>query len=226
MFMQSYPLMSGQFKRFSSGLRILACLGLVALLTGCGFRLKGQTPLPFNTLYTNIAENSPFGAQLRRSIMASSPKTRFTNDAKEAQARLTELANVQTLEEVSISVQGQVEEYEVKISFTFQLTNDKGQVILPPTTLTASREIPYDSGALQAKQGEIGALYIEMQQSLVDRIVRRITAPEVRAAFDNPDDLPVDPNAVKAPESAPMGTGGNTPPILRLPNTNPTGSFY
>lgn len=224
--MQSLLTPSGLSGRFSTGLRLLACVGLVALLTACGFRLKGQTPLPFNTVYTNIAENSAFGAQLRRSVMAASPETRFTNDVTQAQARLTELSNTQTLEEVSISVQGQVEEYELRIEFVFQLTDKQGHVILPPTTLVATREIPYDSGALQAKQGEIGALYIEMQQSLVDRIVRRMTAPEVRAAFENPDDLPVDESATKVPEQPQMGSGGAAPSILRMPNTNPSGAFY
>ena len=226
MILQSILSFTGQSRPFSSGFRVLACIGLVALLTACGFRLKGQTPLPFTTLYTNIAENSAFGAQLRRSITASSPETRFTTDAKQAQARLTELANVQTLEEVSISVEGQVEEYEVRIAFTFQLTNAQGHVILPPTTLTAVREIPYDSGALQAKQGEIGALYIEMQQSLVDRIVRRITAPDVREAFENPEELPVDAESIKDPQPVETSSGGRAPSILQMPNTSPSGAFY
>lgn len=224
--MQSHHTLSGLSRRFSTGLRLLACVGLVALLTACGFRLKGQTPLPFTTLYTNIGENTAFGASLRRAILASSPETRFTSDVSQAQARLTELANVQSLDEVSISVQGQVEEYEVRIDFTFQLTDARGHVILPPTTLTAVREIPYDSSALQAKQGEISRLYTEMQKSLVDRVVRRITAPDVRAAFENPKDLPIDAEAVKTPQPPVMGSDGNAPSILRMPNTSPSGGFY
>ena len=224
--MQSHHTLSGPSRRFSTGLRLLACVGLVALLTACGFRLRGQTPLPFDTLYTNISDNTAFGARLRRAIMATSPETRFTSDAGQAKARLTELANVQSLNEVSISVQGQIEEYEVRIDFTFQLTDARGHVILSPTTLTAIREIPYDSSALQAKQGEINALYVEMQKSLVDRIVRRITAPDVRAAFETPDDLPVDAEAVKTPQPPVMGSDGNTPSILRLPNASPSGRLY
>ncbi|MFA5597084.1 MAG: LPS assembly lipoprotein LptE [Pusillimonas sp.] len=224
--MQSHHTLSGRSRRFSTGLRMLACAGLVALLTACGFRLKGETPLPFTTLYTNIGENTAFGANLRRAILASSPETRFTSDVSQAQARLTELANVQSLDEVSISVQGQVEEYEVRIDFTFQLTDARGHVVLPPTTLTAIREIPYDSSALQAKQGEINRLYAEMQQGLIDRVVRRITAPDVREAFENPDDLPVDAEAVKTPQPPVMGSDGNTPSILRMPNTSPSGGFY
>ena len=109
-------------------LRWLVAVGLLALLTACGFRLKGQTPLPFQTMYTNIAENSAFGAQLRRVIRATSPNTRFVEDPKEAQVRLTQLSLTRDLEEVSISVEGQVEVYELSVTIVFQLTDAEGQI--------------------------------------------------------------------------------------------------
>src|SRR5690606_32118098 len=103
--------------------RVLACMGLCLLLLACGFRMKGVAPLPFNTLYTNIPENSEFGANLRRAIMASSPATRFVSEPMQAQARLTQLLNHQSLRELSIDPQGQVEEYELNLEFVFQLTD-------------------------------------------------------------------------------------------------------
>lgn len=169
--------------------RVLIIMLMLALVTGCGFQLKGTSPLPFTTLYTNIEENSAFGAYLRRAIIASSPHTRIVSEPVGAQARLTQIAMNQSLREVSISAAGQVEEYELNLEFVFQLTDANGRVVLPPTRLRATREIPYDSSALQAKQGEIGSLFLEMQRSLVDRIVRRLTAPEVANAFQDPNQL-------------------------------------
>src|SRR3546814_5583982 len=49
----------------------LASVALCLFLTACGFHLKGISPLPFNTIYTNIEENSEFGSGLRRAIVAS-----------------------------------------------------------------------------------------------------------------------------------------------------------
>lgn len=208
-------------------LRWLVAVGLLALLTACGFRLKGQTPLPFQTVYTNIAENSAFGAQLRRVIRATSPNTRFVEDPKEAQVRLTQLSLTRDLEEVSISVEGQVEEYELSVTIVFQLTDAEGHILLAPTTLSTTREIPYDSGALQAKQGEIGSLYVEMQQSLIDRMVRRITSPEVMKAYENADTLPIDESQLQN-DTAPVQDDdlGIDRDLLRMPNMNPTSSFY
>ena len=201
-------------------LRRFACLALCALLAACGFQLKGISPLPFTTIYTNIPENSAFGAKIRRYIVASSPNTRFVSDPADAQARLTQLANTQTLREVSINARGEVEEYELNLDFVFQLTDAQGRLVLPPTTLQATREVPYDSGLLQAKEGEIGSLFLEMQQSLVDRVVRRLSSPEVTEAFKNAEHLPVDlrpettePQNPRGPTQAPSPIG--SPNLMR-----------
>lgn len=187
-------------------LRRLACVALCVLLTACGFRLKGVSPLPFTTIYTNIAQNSAFGAGMQRAIIASSPHTRFVSDPASAQAKLIQLSNDQSLREVSIDAQGRVEEYELNLEFVFQLTDAKGHVVLPPTTLRATREIPYDDSVVQAKQGEIASIFQEMQQSLIDRVIRRLASPEVAAAFANAEHLPVDDQPASqapAPSSQP-----------------------
>jgi len=204
-------------------LRGLAGLTLIALLSACGFHLRGATPLPFDTLYTNIAENSAFGAQLRRAIVAASPNTRFVEDPQQAQARLTQLANNQGLREVSLDPRGQVEEYELNLEFVFQLTDAKGHLILPPTTLQSTREIPYDPSILQAKQGEISSLFVEMQQNLIDRIVRRLASPEVAKAYADPESLPMTEPGRTPPAGnlSPNRYGSPVPTPLSIPGAAP-----
>src|SRR5699024_5767501 len=85
-------------------------LALATMLAGCGFRMRGASPLAFDSIYTNIAENSPFGAQLRRAIRASSPHTHFVDDPNEADVHLVQEANRQIRRELSIDAEGHVEE--------------------------------------------------------------------------------------------------------------------
>lgn len=202
---------------FSSrlGLRGLVCVLLLAVLAACGFRLKGISPLPFDTLYTNIPENSAFGADLRRLIVATSPNTRFESDVTQAQARLTQLAMQQSMREISISPEGTVEEYELNLVFVFQLTDAQGRVLLPRTTLHSRREVPYDPNALQAKQGEIGSLFQEMQRSLIDRVVRRVTSPEVTEAYLAREAI------TPETEPEPPMPAETTPPIMPSPDLTP-----
>ncbi|KAA0910593.1 LPS assembly lipoprotein LptE [Pusillimonas sp. ANT_WB101] len=181
-----------------TSIRVFVCAVVFMLLAACGFHLKGVSPLPFTTLYTNIPENSEFGAGLRRAIIASSPATRFVSEPAQAQARLEQLGNRQTLREISLDTDGQVEEYELNIEFVFQLTNAQGNQVLPPTTLRVTREVPYDSQQVQAKQSEIGVVFMQMRQSLIDRIVRHLSSPDVSEAFSNPEILPF--NDIQVPD--------------------------
>lgn len=190
----------------------IVCVTLCLVLAACGFKMKGVSPLPFTTLYTNIAENSAFGANIRRAIIASSPQTRFVSEPADAQARLIELANNQSLRELSLDAQGRVEEYELNLEFIFQLTDAKGHVILPPTTLRSTRELPYDDSVVQAKQGEITTVFQQMQQSMVDRVVRRLASPDVAEAFQEAKSLPGEEMPANAPPLPAPRTGpGPTP---------------
>src|SRR3546814_5516225 len=58
--------------RRTNRIRGSVCLTLCLLLAACGFHLRGTSPLPFDTLYTNIPQNSEFGARMRRAIIARS----------------------------------------------------------------------------------------------------------------------------------------------------------
>lgn len=201
-------------------LALFALLMSCMLLAACGFRLKGATPLPVDTLYTNIAENSSFGVAMRRAIRAASPNTRIVADPKLAQARLIQLANNERLRELSIDADGRVEEYELTLEFVFQLVDSAGHIILPPTTLRTTRELPYDDTVVQAKQSEITMTFQQMQQSMVDRVLRHLTAPDVLAAFENAQKLPVEARpADHSPVSndpTPTGT-----PAWGTPSLNP-----
>ncbi|UQN34986.1 LPS assembly lipoprotein LptE [Alcaligenes aquatilis] len=167
--------------------RFWGLAGLIILLsfflTACGFHLKGIAPLPFNAIYTNITDNSAFGANLRRTLLASSPQSRFVESPQEAQAILRQLSLNRNQREISINAKGQVEEYELQLTFTFELLDAKGRVVLPPTTLDVIREVPYDAEAVQAKDSEIEMIFRDMEQSLINRIVRRLSSPDVTSAY-------------------------------------------
>ncbi|HYG42150.1 MAG TPA: LPS assembly lipoprotein LptE, partial [Bordetella sp.] len=167
-------------QRFSSRwLLRAASLAAVMVLAACGFALRGVTPLPFDTMYVGIPDNTRFGADVRRALRAASPDTRLVDQTDQAQAILQMVRNERTLREVSLNAQGRVEEYELGILFTFRLIDSKGVAILPDTTLSVFRDMPYDDQVVQAKQAQIESLYQSMQQSLVSRLLRRLTAPDV-----------------------------------------------
>lgn len=197
----------------------IVCRGLLVavaamLLSACGFRLQGETPLPFNSLYITIPQNTQFGADIRRAIRAASPNTKIieTSDMviratdfgdeddadspgavnalklkraqKIAQAKLEQVAEFRSTRQVSINSQGKIEELELSLRYTYRLVDYKNRIIVPDTTLYSVRNLPFDDRVVQAKEGEAATLFKDMQKSLVTRILRRITAPDVKERWD------------------------------------------
>ena len=187
-------------------------LALLALLSACGFQLRGETPLPFNTLYVGVPSTTKFGADLRRHLRAASPGTRLVDSPKEAQALLQQVTNQRTIDDTALNAQGQVEDYELSIRFTFRVIDPKGNLILPDTTFTAHREMPYSTNASQALGSLIDTLYVSMEESLIDRILRRMNAGDVRESYArlqrgevDPDAPVFNPNSVQPAPALPPG---------------------
>src|SRR5690606_31245872 len=130
-------------------------LCLVLLISACGFRIKGPNPLPFDTLYTNFSDNSLFGAQLRRVLVASSPNLRFVELDQNPEAQLIQLSNRLHTRVLSHDPLIDVDEYQLPVVLPFQLLDGAVNNLLPPTTLQVAREIPHDPNSVQTKQGEI-----------------------------------------------------------------------
>jgi len=229
-------------------------LGLMTvLLAGCGFKMQGVTPMPFDSLNITIPQNSQFGADVRRAIRAASPgtviielsslKPAATEEKPEvngkkpvfdpktiAQAKLEQVSEVRTSRIVSLNARGKPEEFELTLVYTFRLVTAKNQIILPNTTLSAARAMPFDERVVQAKEGEAVTLYRDMQKSLVSRMMRRLTAPDIKQRWDEiKASTPADQENIETatPIQAPAGnlpTPWQNPSLTPLPiPVNPGG---
>lgn len=163
---------------------VILALALSLLLSACGFKLKQSHNLPFNTLYTNVAENSAFGAQLRRILLTNSPNLRLAPAPEQAEVQLIELSYSRTQRELSLDPNGHVEDYELQLQLQFTLIDQLGNTLLAPTTLTITRDIPNSPETVHAKQMEINSLFADMELSLVDRLVRRLSSLEVQQTYE------------------------------------------
>ena len=233
----------------SSVLSLLAVTVALAL-SGCGFKMQGETPMPFSSLSINIAQNSQFGTDLRRAIRAASPETKLieprdmivrpgdfeeSDDPEDkatvdrikaikvrklAQARLEQVSEIKGTRIVSINAQGKPEEFELSLRYTFRLVSAKDQVILPDTTLYSVRSMPFDDRVVQAKEGEAATLFKDMQRSLVARILRRITAPDITQRWQMLSKLtPEDEEDIET--VAPVSAPGPVPPMWQNPSLTP-----
>ena len=165
------PVMATARRRLLGG-----ALGAAALLlSGCGFRLRGPQALDFATVHISVPEQSEFGAQLRR-LVATTGTTRVEEDAAKAEARLQIISNDRGREILSLTGTSQMREYQLVQSLRFQLLDRAGKALIPPTSLTARREYTFDDSQVLGKEQEEALLYRDMQNDLVQQLMRRLAA--------------------------------------------------
>lgn len=156
---------------------LLALGALVAAtpLAGCGFQLRGPRPLAFSTVHVNVSAQNEFGAALRRRIRTSGT-TEIVDDPAQAEMKLEILRNQPVREILTLTGAGKVREYVLRHILTFRLVDRAGAERMRPTTISAQREYTYDDSQVLAKEQEEALLFRDMQNDLVDQLMRRLAA--------------------------------------------------
>jgi LPS-assembly lipoprotein len=161
---------------FKTALTRLSAYLLVALaIAGCGFHLRGDQKLPFDTIYLNTPPNSALGATLNRQIR-SGTETRTVVQASEASAVLEILGESRDKDILTLNAQGRAVEYKLIYRLRFRLHDGKGREYIGPTELRAQRDISINDSQVLSKESEETLLYRDMQTDLVQQLLRRIAA--------------------------------------------------
>jgi LPS-assembly lipoprotein len=165
-------------------MRILA-LVLAGLVTAaCGFQLRGQSTLPFETLYVAIPDISPLAIELRRNITAST-RTRLVSDPAQAQATLSVISEERSKGILSFDASGRMRELQLRYRLAFRVHDAKGRDYLRQSEIRLTRDISFSDTQVLAKEQEELLLYRDMQADMVQQILRRLaSAPAQPMAFE------------------------------------------
>ncbi len=150
---------------------------LLVALAGCGFQLRGAAGLPFESIY--IPGNSGIALDLKRNIAAGT-RTRVTDERKSAQAVLEFQQEVRQKDILSLTAAGRVREFRLKYLVGFRVHDGKGGEFVPASALELSREVTYSDTDVLAKEAEEQLLYRDMQNDMVQLIMRRLAAAPAR----------------------------------------------
>jgi LPS-assembly lipoprotein len=155
-------------------------ISLCFALTACGFQLRGQASLPFDTIYISFPVGHPIGTDIRR-LVQSGTTTRVVDKAKNAQATLEIISAENDKQIMSVSGGGRVREFELRYRVSFRLVNAKGEELIPTSEIALRRILPYTDAQVVAKEGEEAMLVREMQGDSADQILRRLEAVKIAA---------------------------------------------
>ncbi len=184
--------------------KLSAILLLISLLAACGFKLRGGSELagyklPFATIALSLDSRSEFYALLKRNIEASSPGTRVVADVKDAEAVLVVLGDSAQKLILSLNAAGRAREYQLVRSFSFKVTPNvvasaapavkyadvapapAPTEFIPASTITLRREITFSDDLVLSKESEEELLRRDMQNDLVQQLMRRLAAAKLQA---------------------------------------------
>jgi LPS-assembly lipoprotein len=156
-------------------------LGLAFVLTlgACGFHLRGQSTLPFDTINLAAPEGLQVGEDLRRSI-ASGSRTRLVDRAADAQVVLQVVGEQRERVILSLTGAGRVSEFQLRYRFVYRLHDGKGHDIIPQNEIVLTREMSYSDQLVLAKEAEEQLLYRDMQRDMVRQVMRRLAAAKLQ----------------------------------------------
>lgn len=164
--------------------RLLLAVIFAAVLAGCGFHLRGTLSgnLPYKTMHIALPETADVRVWLERYIKAAG-STDVVDEASLAEATFQQITDSRQKTILSVNAQGRVREYRLQLTYRFQIVNAKGQVIIPPNEIALTRDITFDDSNVLAKDLEEGLLWRDMNNDLVNQIMRRLSIIKPR----NPD---------------------------------------
>ena len=159
--------------------KTLTAAALCAALAGCGFQLRGQASLPFDTLY--VPGSSPLVVELKRNLVAGT-HSRLTDSGRDAQAILGFSHEVREKVVLSYTTAGLVREFQLRYRVGFRLYDQKGRNYMPPSEIQLTRDVSFNESQVLAKESEEALLYADMQSDMVQQIIRRLVAARVPTA--------------------------------------------
>ena len=157
-----------------SSVLVIAILLIATTLSSCGFHLRGQAAIPYQSLFVETTGYSTFANDLERAVRAGS-ETKIAENRNEAQAVLKILGESQEKHILSLSVGGKVREFELRYRVVYRLTDLAGNDLAPPGEISLRRDLTYDDTQVLAKESEEALLYRDMKADAVQQMLRRLS---------------------------------------------------
>jgi LPS-assembly lipoprotein len=148
----------------------------VLLLSACGFRLQGRTPLPAPLAVSYVIapdKQSDFVQGLRKALIQSGGKLAIRSEEASGTVRIrTDNVSRKVL---SVSANNIPREYELTYTVEFSV-DAKDKELLPTQKVSVTRDYSFNERTLLAKENEEAVLREGMARDLVSIVMRRLSS--------------------------------------------------
>jgi len=155
---------------------IIFTLGLLSLLSACGFQLRGSggSALPESWYDMYLVTGNP-NSELSREIESSLAANGVNWVAQKKANYLIKVgAESFTQRNLSLNAQARAADFELTLSTYFTVVDPQGKEIIEKSQLSVLRQMENDPRNVVGKAEETRILRSEMRSELVRKIIRRI----------------------------------------------------
>jgi outer membrane lipopolysaccharide assembly protein LptE/RlpB len=168
------------------GWRLGIAILCTSVLIGCGFRAQGEVPLapPLKKMY--LQTDDPYGT-LSRDLQQNMKLSHVDLVDSPADAStilaITHDDATQTL--LSVSGTQQTRQYNLVVTVTFNVSDNKGNTLIGDQTLQESRAITVQSNQILGSSNEASLYYQQMRHILATAIMNRLSSTDVTTTIND-----------------------------------------
>lgn len=154
----------------------IAAVLAVAALAGCGFQLRSSQTFAFQTLAVTPERNGLVAADLIRYFGKSIVPLVQVRGSEPPQVIVDVLQEAREKNVVGVNASGQVREFQLRLRLRFRMRLPDGRELIGPTEISQQRDISFNESAVLAKEAEEVLLFRDMQNDLLQQLLRRLAA--------------------------------------------------
>jgi LPS-assembly lipoprotein len=156
--------------------RLVLALLASSVLAGCGFKLRTSQALPFASIAVTPEKGKGVASDMARTLGSMLRPVAPGADGLAPEVILDVTEEFREKLAVGVNVSGQVREYELRMRVSFRLRTFKGEELIAPSAIEQRRSISFSESAVLSKEAEEALLYRDMQNDIVQQLMRRLAA--------------------------------------------------
>ncbi|HMN94720.1 MAG TPA: LPS assembly lipoprotein LptE [Hydrogenophaga sp.] len=156
-------------------------VGAVAVLSGCGFALRGEPSFPFTHLSVTGLAGGEVTRALRQTLGSAGLQTAeglAVPEGTDPRARAVLVVLVDQTERAVVgqTADGRVRELQLRTRYRFRLEEASGRILVDNTELLMERDLSYSETEALSKAAEEDLSFREMRADIVQQVLRRLSA--------------------------------------------------
>ena len=147
----------------------------LAILSACGFKLRGAINLPYKYVMLNGTMSVELRQGLTRAIEVGS-NVKFTTNPKDADLTINILLDQPSQQILSYNISGQITGYRLIMKVIFNASDKDGNELIPDSEVYMMRDMDFSITSPQAAELMTADLNASMRADIIAQILRRIAA--------------------------------------------------